>query len=129
MLCEYRSTSSDALEIMKGKFFEIFDSVRAMGVEVNVTVVGERPSARGVDENEIKRMCAVVADVIEEVTGSGCNYGSGSTDCNIPLSLGVPAVCFGVYVGGGAHTRSEWIKKSSIVPGLEIALKTTLELI
>ena len=129
MLCEYRSTSSAALEIMKEKFFEIFDAVRAMGVEVNVTVVGERPSAKGVDENEIKRMCDIVSKVQKSVTGEDSTYGSGSTDCNIPLSLGVPAVCFGVYVGGGAHTRGEWIKKSSVVPGLEIALKTTLEFI
>ena len=129
MLCEYRSTSSEALEIMKGRFFEIFDTVRAMGVEVNVTVVGERPSAKGVDENEIKRMCEVVSKVQKEVTGEDSTYGSGSTDCNIPLSLGVPAVCFGVYVGGGAHTRGEWINKASMLPGLEIALKTTLEFI
>ena len=129
MLCEYRSTSSEALEIMKGKFFEIFDSVRAMGVEVNVTVVGERPSAKGVDENEIKRMCEIVSKVQKEVTGEETVYGSGSTDCNIPLSLGVPAICFGVYVGGGAHTRGEWIKKDSMMPGLEIALKTTLDFV
>lgn len=129
MLCEYRSTSSEALEIMKGKFFEIFDSVRAMGVEVNVTVVGERPSAKGVDENEIKRMCEIVSKVQKEVTGEDTAYGSGSTDCNIPLSLGVPAICFGVYVGGGAHTRGEWIKKDSMMPGLEIALKTTLDFV
>lgn len=129
MLCEYRSTSSEALEIMKGRFFEIFDTVRAMGVEVNVTVVGERPSAKGVDENEIKRMCEIVSKVQKEVTGEDSTYGSGSTDCNIPLSLGVPAVCFGVYVGGGAHTRGEWINKASMLQGLEIALKTTLEFI
>ncbi|MBR5139743.1 MAG: M20/M25/M40 family metallo-hydrolase [Clostridia bacterium] len=129
MLCEYRSTSAEALDIMKGKFFEIFDSVRAMGVEVNVTVVGERPSARGVDEAEIKRMCDKVAGVMTSVTGNEVLYGSGSTDCNIPLSLGVPAICFGVYVGGGAHTRDEWIEKASIVTGLEIAVKTTFELL
>ena len=128
MLCEYRSTSSDALEIMKGKFFDIFDSARDMGVEVNVTVVGERPSAKGVDENDVARMAEIVSKTVKEVTGEGCTYSSGSTDCNIPLSLGVSALCFGVYVGGGAHTISEWIKKSSIIPGLEIAIKTTLDL-
>ncbi len=129
MLCEYRSTSSEALEIMKGKFFEIFDTVRAMGVELNVTVVGERPSAKGVDENEILRMCNTVAPILREVSGKEVAYGSGSTDCNIPLSLGVPAICFGVYAGGGAHTRAEWIRKDSLIPGLEIAVKTTLEMI
>ena len=129
MLCEYRSTSALALGIMKEKFFKIFDEVRAMGVEVNVTVVGERPSALGVDEADIARMCNIVSEVMTEVTGLEVTYGKGSTDCNIPLSLGVSALCFGVYVGGGAHTRGEWIEKESIVPGLEIAIKTTLKLI
>ena len=129
MLCEYRSTSAEALEIMKGKFFEIFDSVRDMGVTVDVTVVGERPSAKGVDEREIDRLRAIVSAAMKKVVGKDSVCGRGSTDCNIPLSLGVPAICFGTYEGGGAHTRSEWLRKDSLPLGLEIAIETTLNLI
>ena len=130
MLCEYRSTSADALEIMKGKFYEIFDTVRDMGVEVNVTVVGERPSERGVDQTKVDALCALIAKAFREVAGTEeVTYGKGSTDCNIPLSLGIPAICFGVYNGAGSHTRTEWIKRDSIIPGLEIALMTTLDFI
>ncbi len=129
MLCEYRSTSADALEIMKGKFFEIFDSVRSMGVDVEVTVVGERPSAKGVDKKEIDRLRTVVSSAMKKVTGEDSVCDSGSTDCNIPLSLGIPAICFGTYHGGGAHTRSEWLRKDSLPLGLEIALETTFDLI
>lgn len=130
MLCEYRSTSADALEIMKGKFFEIFDSVRNMGVEVEVTVVGERPSEKGVDKSEVDRLAAIVSNALKTVAGSEeISFGKGSTDCNIPLSLGIPAICFGVYNGGGSHTRGEWMIKESIIPGLEIALMTTLDFI
>ncbi|MBR5140286.1 MAG: M20/M25/M40 family metallo-hydrolase [Clostridia bacterium] len=130
MLCEYRSTSADALEIMKGKFYEIFDTVRSMGVEVNVTVVGERPSERGVDQTKVDDLCAIIAKAFREVAGTEeVTYGKGSTDCNIPLSLGIPAICYGVYNGAGAHTRTEWIKRDSIIPGLEIALMTTLDFI
>ena len=129
MLCEYRSTSSEALEIMKGKFFEIFDSVREMGVTVDVRVVGERPSARGVDKREIDRLRELVSSAVKRVTGESCSFSSASTDCNIPLSLGIPAICFGVYHGGGAHTRGEWLRKDSLPRGLEIALETTFDLI
>ena len=48
---------------------------------------------------------------------------SGSTDCNIPLSLGIPALCVGVNIHEGIHTREEWIEKPSLIPGLEIALR------
>ena len=129
MLCEYRSTSADALDIMKKKFFDIFDSVRNMGVEVNITVVGERPSARGVDPEKLKELCSICEGAVERVTGKGYTYASASTDCNIPLSLGIPAVCFGVYAGGGAHTRTEWVRKSSLITGLHIAIETTKDLI
>ena len=128
ILCEYRSTSAEAMAVMRERFFEIFDSVRAMGVEVNVTVVGERPSAKGVDASEIKRMCDTVAKTLTKISGKEVTYGSGSTDCNIPLSLGVPAICFGVYKGGKAHTREEWIEKASVIDGLEIAIETTFDL-
>lgn len=129
MLCEYRSTSADALAIMQERFFEIFDSVRAMGAEVNVTVVGERPSARGVDKSEIDRLRSLISTAMKKVIGEESTCSSASTDCNIPLSLGVPAICFGVYHGGGAHTRSEWLRKDSLPLGLEIALEVTLDLI
>jgi len=65
---------------------------------------------------------------VEEVDGRAPRFASSSTDCNIPLSLGVPAVCIGVYTGGGMHTREEWIEKKSLVPGLEIALKVAAKL-
>ncbi len=128
MLCEYRSTSADALDIMKEKFFAIFDSVREMGVEVNVTVVGERPSARGVDKAELEKLCGICENAVERVTGKKSQYFSASTDCNIPLSLGVPAICFGVSTSSGAHTRTESLVKSSMVVGLEIAIETTFDL-
>jgi acetylornithine deacetylase/succinyl-diaminopimelate desuccinylase-like protein len=51
---------------------------------------------------------------------------AGSTDCNIPLSLGVPAVCFGDVLGGGAHTREEYIDIASMPAGLKIILTFVL---
>ena len=44
---------------------------------------------------------------------------SGSTDCNIPLSMGIPSACFGVYRGEGEHTRQEWIDPASISVGMK----------
>ena len=51
---------------------------------------------------------------------------SGSTDCNTPLSMGVPSACFGVYVGEGAHTREEWVELASIGPGMKAAMSVLL---
>ena len=50
----------------------------------------------------------------------------GSTDANIPLSLGIPAVTFGLYIGGGEHTREEWLSIPSLKEGMKIAFKMVM---
>lgn len=55
-------------------------------------------------------------------------YHSGSTDCNIPLSLGIPALCIGTDIHDKTHTREEWVDKVSLKTGLLIAIKTALEM-
>jgi tripeptide aminopeptidase len=48
---------------------------------------------------------------------------SASTDANIPLALGVPAVSIGAGgQGGGAHTTSEWYSPA----GRDLGLKRVL---
>lgn len=126
MLCEYRSDDVDLLAYMQNKFEEIFKNAEKEDVKVNVTLVGNRPCEKGVDENERERIKKIASDVLLEVLGKPASYHAGSTDCNIPLSLGIPAICVGVYVGGGTHTREEWVLKKSVVSGFEVGLKTML---
>ena len=129
MLCEYRSDNYEFLQVMKEKFYSIFDSVKREGVEVEVKCVGDRPCEKGVSRDEVNTLVKLASDIIRDVTGEAPKTKSASTDCNIPLSLGIPAICIGVYRGGGAHKREEWIEKSSLVPGLEIGIRTALELV
>lgn len=44
--------------------------------------------------------------------------GIGSTDANIPLSRGLPAVCVGLTTGSGAHTQQETIQTAPLKHGL-----------
>ena len=73
-------------------------------------------------------MVSYVSQIVEGVTGSAPTTRSASTDCNIPLSLGIPAICVGVYRGGDAHKREEWIEKASLIDGLEIGVRVALGL-
>lgn len=128
MLCEYRSDSAKYLDIMKQKFHEIFEDAQTDETEILVELVGERPCARDVDENELNTLREITYNIIKEISGKDSDFVSGSTDCNIPLSMGVPSICIGVYNGGGVHTREEWVSKESLRPGLEIGIRTLLEL-
>ena len=62
--------------------------------------------------------------IVEEVIKQPVKYAPSSTDCNIPLSIGVPAICLGTFSGYGAHTREEWIEKESLIKGTELVIKT-----
>ena len=51
---------------------------------------------------------------------------SGSTDCNIPHSLGITAVALSNCNWGGIHTTGEWIEKNSLEKGLKITMELIL---
>ncbi len=123
MLCEYRSTSAECLAVMKKHFEEIFEAARTDKISVEVTTVGVRPCAENLDMGAQISWRDTLAEVVREVIGAEVGFRSASTDCNIPLSLGIPAVCVGSYLGGGTHTRGEWIERESLITGLEIGLK------
>ena len=46
----------------------------------------------------------------------------GSTDANIPLSRGIPAVCLGLTRGGAPHTPAEYLEIPPIRFGLQQVL-------
>lgn len=127
MLCEYRSDNKDCLQIMQNKFEKIFENARNEKVAVNVKRIGDRPCGN-ISEEKMQKMADICTPIIEEVTGMEAKYGKGSTDCNIPLSLGVSAVCVGVNIHKGTHTREEWVEKATLIPGLEIAIKLGIKM-
>ena len=129
MLCEYRSDNVDCLEIMRGYFEKIFDEADGDEARVTVKIVGERPCAsNSLDlraQNALVDKCEkIIASMVEKPVVRS----SASTDCNIPLSLGIPAVAVGVYYGAGAHTRAEKVEKASLPKGLELAIELATEL-
>lgn len=127
MLCEYRSTDRECLEIMGQKFEKIFETATNEQVQIHVEKIGDRPCSN-IDDAKIERLRQICKPIIEKVIGEPITFKSSSTDCNIPLSLGVPALCIGVHKSGGSHTREEWLDKASLIPGLEVAIQTALAL-
>ena len=117
MLFEYRSDNRICLEKMRNMFEKVIDAYRATGVEIDVTLVGDRPCAGNVDPQAQQALEAKAVESILTVTGKDPFYDSGSTDCNIPLSLGIPSVCLGLVEAKGAHTRGETLYLKSLAPG------------
>lgn len=127
MMYEYRSDSETCLAQMQGFFEKTVAEARAEGLaEIEVETIGVRPCGGKIDEALHEEMISKTIAICEKHTGMECVRRSGSTDCNAPMSLGVPAVCVGVYEGGGAHTREEYVYIDSIPKGLKIAAELIL---
>ncbi len=126
LLCEYRSNNVECLAIMEKNFAEIFENAKENCRELKVDLVGNRPCMDNMDMEKLKALSDFVCSVQTKYSNCEVKRGGASTDANIPHSLGIPAICVGVYVGGGAHTTEEWLLKESLKPGFAIAMELIL---
>ena len=127
MLYEYRSDSKVCIDKMEKMFYSLIDAYRNMGVDIDVRILGKRPCMGEVDpiaQTALERRFASIMKAYNG--GTEPVAGPGSTDCNIPFSMGIPSICFGGYNGRGAHTREESIELESLVPGLKIVAASVL---
>lgn len=128
-LYEYRSDDVTCLSRMTEQFEKTMCEVAAEGrAEFAVRTVGIRPcGSEDVPHDLHEEMIARVEEIYKHHAGEiECVRRSGSTDCNSPMSVGVPAVCLGCYVGGGAHTREEFVEIASLETGRYIAAELIL---
>lgn len=126
MLYEFRSDYREALDIMDKHFNLVIESYKTKGITVNVELLGERPCSGDVDKEKQSALTKKASDAIKKYFVVEPKIVAGSTDCNIPLSEGIPSVCLGCYFGEGAHTREEWIKIDSLHPGMKLAFDLIL---
>jgi len=119
MLYEFRSDEAESLAVMEKHLESCVEFYRAKGISVTVTKVGDRPCSGDVPaDRQAALMARACASSLRQI-GKSIEFGAGSTDCNIPLSAGIPAICVGCYEGKGAHTREEYVEIDSLLPGLK----------
>lgn len=126
MLYEFRSDERESLEIMEQHLNAAIAFYRAKGIQVTVTLMGDRPCSGEVDWSREEALMERSAQAVRNHYGCDVTFSAGSTDCNVPLSVGVPAVCVGCVEGAGAHTREEYAEIDSLLPGLKVAFELIL---
>lgn len=98
-----------------------FDPVRDR-LTFTIEKIGERPAGRLPSDSPLLEALRAVDRHLSLKTSQRL----GSTDANLPLSIGVPALSLGAGgEGGGAHTTNEWYSAR----GRELALKRILLLL
>ena len=126
MLYEYRSNNADCLRVMEQQMDAILRENTPRDAQVELELLGVRPCAEHVDPAAHKALSGACMDALKRYVGRMPILSRGSTDCNIPLSMGIPSACFGVYVGEGEHTREEWVNTASIENGMKAAMSVLL---
>lgn len=126
MFYEFRSMDKECLKQMEDFFLAVIDSYRKMNIGVSVEVVGIRPCSGDVDKHKLESFTEKNKEIIKSYYDGKLDLSAGSTDSNIPLSLGIPANTVGTAKGGGAHTRGEWIEIDAMETGLKIAMTMML---
>lgn len=127
MLFEIRSDHKPDMDACNNYFMSAVETLKANGVNVHVELLGERPCMGEVDMEKQQALEAWTQALIKNYTGQEIEFESGSTDCNIPFSMGIPSICFGAYLGDGAHTREEYIEIDSLKLGFKIGMEALLK--
>ncbi|MDO4477611.1 MAG: M20/M25/M40 family metallo-hydrolase [Lachnospiraceae bacterium] len=128
MLFEYRSDDREDLAEACRQLEKAAEALRSEDCAITVTLIGERPCGRETDPVVFDRMKQRAMALVRQYYHEEPFENAGSTDANAALAAGVPALCFGACRGGGVHTREEWIRKDSLLPGLCLAYDLVAEL-
>ncbi len=112
---DVRSESVDTLAELTHELEARIWHARRDGVQIEMDVIGNRPAGEIPSDHRIVRLAAECLDE----QGLTAILTSGSTDANVPLSRGIPAVVLGITTGGGAHTLHEYIDIAPIRKGME----------
>ena len=128
---DIRSESCAELKKVDGMFVSIVKSsvddenrarsTREGSITADLKVIGERPCGQTAMDAPIVRTTAAVV----EAFGLKPTYSFSSTDSNIPMSLGIPALTIGRGgPGGRAHSPDEWtdVEPKAGMQAIEVAL-------
>ncbi|ANY83250.1 peptidase M20 (plasmid) [Microvirga ossetica] len=99
-------------------------------ITVKAELIGDRPSGSTAETQPIFQFTKAAL----EANGYKPNYSWGSTDANMPMSLGIPALSIGAKgpdKNGRSHSLDEWadVEKDPFVKGMNTALIPLLAVI
>ncbi|HET8655943.1 MAG TPA: M20/M25/M40 family metallo-hydrolase [Longimicrobiaceae bacterium] len=90
---------------------------------LDLTRIGDRPSGAIADTDPLVRAAVDATSAVR----ARAQLAASSTDANVPIALGIPAVTVGAGgESGGIHTEGEWYSNREAARGVERALLLAL---
>ena len=94
---------------------------RGDAIAFNAETIGERPAGVVAVESRIVQVAARTLAAL----GLDPSFDASSTDANVPIAMGVPAICIGLTTGGNVHRPDEYIDVEPVSKGIaQLALLT-----
>ena len=96
-------------------------------ISVEFVLIGDRPVGQTAATNKLVQAAALAFDRVGIELQS---LGISSTDSNVPMSLGIPAITIaGGGNGGGAHSPDEWFMPTNSHRGPQTSFLITLAMV
>ena len=111
---DLRSESAPTLETLVTRTREVVEILNKSDVQFSMNAIGQRPAGEIPERHplvQLAKRCLLAQNIHP-------NFTIGSTDANIPLSRGLPAICLGLTTGYGAHTSDEYINSDPLILGM-----------
>jgi tripeptide aminopeptidase len=121
-IIDMRSESAEELDKLVATVQEIVETRAGEGLSTDIELLGFRPAGQ---QTEDAPLVAMAGNILRSL-GFDPTFESSSTDMNIPINFGIPAVCVGISEGEGAHSVKERIKISPIGKGLALTTQLVL---
>jgi tripeptide aminopeptidase len=112
---DLRSEGQEALAELVSVAEKFIRRANKPGVSIEAEVIGQRPAG---EMNADHPLIQLAQECLQEL-GLDAVLTTGSTDANVPLSKGYPALVLGVSRGGNAHTVQEFIHTAPVEQGME----------
>ncbi len=121
---DLRSESAKSLADLARNVEALANSANREELHIFCEVIGDRPAGEIPPEHPLVQLAMRSLEMlnIQPILSAG------STDANIPLSRGFPAICLGLTTGSGAHTLRESIHIQPLNQGMRQIL-TVIEAI
>jgi acetylornithine deacetylase/succinyl-diaminopimelate desuccinylase-like protein len=134
MVIDMRSTDCGELKKLDEQFLGLVRqaveeenaarSTREGKVSADPKLIGDRPCG----ETALTSPIVQTTSAVVKAFGLTPSYGISSTDSNLPMSLGIPAVTIGRGPGGRAHSLDEWtvVDPKGDVQSVQVAMAIIL---
>ena len=121
-LLDLRSIDESALRRLSDRVTRLVDrSNRGDAVSYTAESIGERPAGVVAVDSSIVQIAASTLAAL----GLEPSFDASSTDANVPIAAGIPAVCVGLTTGGNVHRSDEYIDLEPVPMGItQLALLT-----